>query len=273
MIDVSALVESGSHDVVFVVLDSLRFDVAERARREGKTPALASLFPRGWERRHTPATFTLPAHVAFFSGFLPTFAERGGATSEFFRARTPGAERTRGCLLFEQESWIAALAERGYRTICIGGVNFFNPALPLGRILPRYFAEHYWRPDFGPTSRVGIERQVDCALQLLSAAPSQQPWLLFLNVAATHAPTRIYAETASRDSCETQAAALAHVDGHLGRLVAVMAARRPLLAFVTSDHGDAFGDDGYWSHRVAHPSVWDVPFGATVVHRRHEVFS
>jgi hypothetical protein len=31
----------GSHDLLLVVLDTLRFDVAERARREGRTPAPA----------------------------------------------------------------------------------------------------------------------------------------------------------------------------------------------------------------------------------------
>src|SRR5206468_2643542 len=98
--------------------------------------------------------------------------------------RTPGRPVPDGCLAFGEESWIFELAARGYRTVGIGGVSFFNPRSPLGRVLPRYFAEHYWRPEFGPTSRVGIERQVDCALGVLESAGAR-PLLLFLNVAST----------------------------------------------------------------------------------------
>ncbi len=70
----------GTHDIVFVTLDTLRFDVADTELAAGRTPNLAKLLPGGrWERRHTPATFTFPAHQAFFAGFLPTPAD--GATT------------------------------------------------------------------------------------------------------------------------------------------------------------------------------------------------
>ena len=62
----------GTHDLIWIVLDSVRFDVAQRAHERGETPNLSSLIPRGWECRHSPGTFTLPSHSAMFSGFLPT---------------------------------------------------------------------------------------------------------------------------------------------------------------------------------------------------------
>ena len=44
-----------------------------RASAAGRTPHLARRLPHGqWEARETPGTFTLPAHLAFFHGFLPT---------------------------------------------------------------------------------------------------------------------------------------------------------------------------------------------------------
>src|SRR5690606_22656125 len=65
MIDVARRI--GSHDVLFVTLDTLRYDAAVRALEAGRTPGLASLLPGGWERRHTPGSFTYAAHHAFFA--------------------------------------------------------------------------------------------------------------------------------------------------------------------------------------------------------------
>src|SRR5918994_3506840 len=68
----------GTHDFLFVTLDTLRFDAAADCLAAGRTPNLArGLPPEGWERRHTPGNFTLAAHAAFFAGFLPTPARPG----------------------------------------------------------------------------------------------------------------------------------------------------------------------------------------------------
>lgn len=71
MINAAEVIHSGT-SILFVTLDSLRYDVARAALHAGQTPHLAKLLPGGrWEERRTPGTFTLPAHMAFFSGFLP----------------------------------------------------------------------------------------------------------------------------------------------------------------------------------------------------------
>ncbi|WP_316784478.1 hypothetical protein [Streptomyces sasae] len=67
MIDAAQIIESGTN-ILFVTFGSLRQDVAHTAAENGRTPRLAGLLPGGqWERRQTPGTFTLPAHMAFFS--------------------------------------------------------------------------------------------------------------------------------------------------------------------------------------------------------------
>ena len=76
MLDARALV--GTHDVLFLTLDTLRYDVARDALAAGMTPNLARWLPGGrWEARHSPASFTYAAHHAFFAGFLPTPAAPG----------------------------------------------------------------------------------------------------------------------------------------------------------------------------------------------------
>ena len=32
-----------------------------------------------------------------------------------------------------------------------------------------------------------------------------------------------------------------------------------------SDHGTAYGEEGYYGHRVAHPVVWTVPYAEFVL--------
>src|SRR5262245_31779315 len=68
----------GRTGVLFVTLDCLRLDVARACLEQGRTPNLAAVLPSsGWEARETPGTFTLPAHLAFFHGFLPTPTTQG----------------------------------------------------------------------------------------------------------------------------------------------------------------------------------------------------
>src|SRR5947208_4142779 len=68
----------GRTNVLFVTLDCLRLDSARRCLGGRRTPALARVLPPdGWEARETPGTFTLPAHLAFFHGFLPTPLPQG----------------------------------------------------------------------------------------------------------------------------------------------------------------------------------------------------
>ncbi|MBA3531796.1 MAG: metalloenzyme domain-containing protein, partial [Ardenticatenales bacterium] len=58
----------GSHDIVFITLDTLRYDVATSLYQQGRTPNLAALLPvGGWEKRHSPASITYAAHHAFFA--------------------------------------------------------------------------------------------------------------------------------------------------------------------------------------------------------------
>ena len=57
----------GTHDVLFITLDTLRYDVAEATLAQGLTPNFEHILPGGvWERRHSPSSFTYGAHQAFF---------------------------------------------------------------------------------------------------------------------------------------------------------------------------------------------------------------
>lgn len=255
----------GTHDVLFLTLDTLRYDVARDTLAAGRTPNLAALLPDGkWEERHSPATFTYAAHQAFFAGFLPTPASPG-LHPRPFAARFAGSETTtEETAVFEAPDLVTGFAQAGYHTLCIGGVGFFNGLTPLGCVLPSLFAESHWSEALGVTEPRSTENQVQLAIERLNALPRERRVFLFLNVSALHQPNRFYLPGATVDTLESHAAALAYVDRCLPPLFAALQRRAPVLAVLCSDHGTAYGEDGYHGHRVAHPVVWTVPYAEFV---------
>jgi arylsulfatase A-like enzyme len=264
MLDANRLI--GSHDVLFVTIDTLRYDVARRLHEEGRTPNLSAVLPSGgWERRHSPGNFTFAAHAAFFAGFLPT-PVRPGRHPRLFALRFPGSETiTERTCVFDAPNIVTGFRGIGYRTICIGGVGFFNKLSPLGRVLPDLFDESHWSPALGVTDPRSTENQADLALDRLRPIPAGRRVFLFLNVSAIHQPNRFYLPGATEDSLESHAAALEYADRHLGRLFDGQRRRGPTLAVVCSDHGTAYGEDGYTGHRLAHQVVWDVPYAEFIL--------
>jgi len=268
----------GSHDLLLVTLDTLRYDVAAELAAAGETPTLCGLLPDGrWERRHTPGSFTYAAHAAMLAGFLPTPA-RAGQHPRLFAGRFPGSETTAaGTWTFDAADLPTGLADAGYHTVCIGGVGFFNKLTPLGSALPSLFAESHWEPGFGVRDPASFVHQIDRVGEVMRRLPVSQRVFLLVNVAALHQPNWFYLDGAAsegavsdsrasatgRDTRASHAAALRHVDRHIGRLFALM--RRPCFVIVCSDHGTAYGEDGHTGHRLGHEVVWTVPYSEFVL--------
>lgn len=259
MRDMNAIV--GSHDLLMITLDTLRYDVAAELAAAGRTPTLAAALPGGtWERRHTPGSFTYAAHAAFLAGFLPTPA-RPGPHPRLFAARLAGSETTvPGTWVFDAADLPAGLAQAGYHTVCIGGVGFFTKRGPLGSVLPGLFAESHWEPGFGVTDPASLEHQIARAERVLAGIPADRRLFMLVNVSALHQPNWFYAPGAARgeDSRASHAAALEYVDRHIGGLFGLMP--RPCFVIVCSDHGTAYGEDGHTGHRFGHEIVWTVPY-------------
>ena len=259
-IDMNAVV--GTHDILFITLDTLRHDVAQAEFERGALPTFARhLPPAGWEARHTPGSFTYAAHHAFFAGFLPTPAAPGRHARLFAAAFEGSATTARETCVFEQATVVEGLAARGYRTVCIGGVGFFNKRSALCSVLPALFDESHWTPALGVTHRHSTERQVALALRRLAQIEGRV--FLFVNVSAIHFPNHPFLDelpSHPKDTLASHAAALRYVDGALAPLFDACARRAPTLAIVCSDHGTLYGEDGFDGHRLAHPGVWTVPY-------------
>ncbi len=177
MIDVNSLI--GTADVLLVTLDTLRYDAWRGTRalgsRSDAEPCVATILPdEGWEERHSPGSFTYAAHHAFFAGFLPT-PVGSGKSPRPFAARFPGSETIgEGTCVLDAPDIVSGLSGRGYHTVCIGGVGFFDKRSPLGSVLPGLFAESHWSPELGVTDPRSIENQVALAASILGRLPSDR---------------------------------------------------------------------------------------------------
>ncbi len=250
----------GHADLLFITLDTLRYDAAQRMWQEGRLATLGPyLGPHGWERRHSPGSFTYAAHHAFFAGFLPTPASPG-PHPRLFAAEFAGSQSTvESTFTFAEATLPEALAARGYHTICIGGTGFFNQQNALSRVLPGLFAEAHWRPELGVACRNSEEHQIAQAIASVKAAGERRVFL-FINLAAIHQPNWFYGAASGPDTVTTHAAALVATDRALAPLFQQLKQRGPTFAILCSDHGTAYGEDGYVGHRLAHEVVWNVPY-------------
>jgi hypothetical protein len=266
-LDMNAIV--GTHDLALIVLDTLRYDVAAEELAAGRTPNLAALFPGGWERRHSPGTFTYAAHAAFFAGFLPTPASPGRHRRRLALGFDGSETIGPGTCVLEGATIVEGLAARGYHTLCVGGVGFFNLQNPLGRALPGLFAERHWDRSMGVTDRASFENQIAIVERSLAALPPARRAFTFVNVSALHQPNHFYLPSGAgdfgRDTRDSHAAALRYVDQHLPRLIAAIGGRGPAFVIACSDHGTLYGEDGYTGHRVAHPIVTTVPYAEVLL--------
>ncbi|MQY30524.1 STM4013/SEN3800 family hydrolase [Nocardia aurantia] len=254
----------GRDDLLFVTLDTLRYDVAVELAEAGRLPTLSRYLPGGqWEKRHAPGNFTYASHHAMFQGFLPTPATPG-PHPRLFAARFAGSETTVGrTFVYDAPDLVTALGDAGYHTVCLGGVGFFNKRSAVGSVLPGLFRDSRWEPAFSVASPRSFDAQIDCAERIVAALPPQRRLFLFVNVSALHQPNWFHqpgATEATGDTRETHAAALEYVDQRIGRLFAAASRRRRCFAIVCSDHGTAYGEDGYTGHRLGHDSVWTVPY-------------
>lgn len=252
----------GSHDILFVCLDSLRFDVAEAEEKEGGTPVLNQY--GAWRKCQAPGNFTYPSHQAMFAGFLPIDSQVHNMKEReklfFSEDIGMGRKAPEGAFCFKGATFVEGLQGEGYETYCIGGLSFFDKRTDVGRVMPSFFQHSYWNPSFGCKVKESTGNQVDFAVRKLGAIAHEQRIMMYINVSALHYPNYFYVEGQSQDSVNAQRAALRYVDNELERLFTAFSHRGDTFVFCCSDHGTCYGEDGYWYHGFNHPLVNTVPY-------------
>ncbi len=255
----------GSHNIVMITLDTLRYDVAQTLWKEGKLPNFQKyLGENGWEHRHTSGSFTYAAHHAFFAGFLPTPYNNPKAP-RLFATRFAGSETsTKQTFVFDEATIIQGLKNEGYYTACIGGVGFFNQQTTLSCVFPKMFDEAHWKVEYGVTEPQSTHHQFVKAREIVKQR--EENLFLFINVSAIHQPNCFYLDSeATEDTIESHAKALEYVDSQLPILINHLS--KDTLFLIMGDHGTAYGEDGYHGHRLAHEVVWSVPYSEFIVQK------
>ncbi len=280
-------------NVLFVTLDCCRFDTAVQA----EVPTLRRLAPIRIARTH--GTYTLPAHMSFFMGYLPSVIDApldglyASETKQLWRLRS-GRSRQAGTVAIpiDGDNVIDGYKRMGFRTIGSGGVRWFRHAALTG-----LFEEFHFYGETDEYSLFAARKPHEFPLHhiddLVRRVGSER-YFLFVNCPETHCPydfgegylsqevqrtietaqhiwgfkvgeaSRRPVDTARlRFLHEAQKWALEAVDVQLGLLIDRLP--KPLLVVVCGDHGECFGEDGHWGHGYAHPTVMEVPLVISVI--------
>lgn len=258
-VDMSKIV--GSHDIIFLCLDTLRYDAAVEEEQNGGTPILNRY--GAWEKRQAPGNFTYPSHHAIFAGFLPMQDEaRNLADGEvLFMPKGINKNLSPHIYQFSGGNIPKGLSEDGYDTWCVGGVTFFDKRSDIGKVFPAMFEKSWWNPSFSCPVKESVDNQVDFILKKLEKQTDDRKIFLYLNVCSIHYPNHFYVEGAKADDLNTHRAALRYTDAQLGRLFDGWKEKRgDTFVVCFSDHGTCYGEDGYSFHAVNHPVVNTVPY-------------
>jgi GT2 family glycosyltransferase len=257
-----------SPSFLLLTLDSCRYDVMCDARTPVLDRHVGEFLPA-----QTPANFTYAAHHAFFAGILPHVAEPRAYYNRFVRqlfALTKAGEGHRVTdralkAVHSGSNLVSGLRESGYQTVGAGAMNWFQQDA-----LTRWFDKFTF-------TNTDADAQIDFLVEELDVA---SPFFGFINFGETHDPfyykgkqTQIpfpvqarLMEWPPREEGKVgrdsepywhQVEALEFLDGRLGRLFEALPGET--IVIVCGDHGEAFGEDGYWGHAINHPKVHEVP--------------
>lgn len=252
---------------LLLTYDSCRYDVLVDAR----TPVLDSYCEI--VSAQAPANFTFASHQAFFVGILPNADEDLPYYNRFRRqllglleVGNPNIAKEAHTRVASSWNLVRGLRDQGFQTVGAGAMNWFRQEALTGCF-----------ESFRFTGR-DAEGQVDYLLETLDP---ERPFFGFINFGETHHP---YTFSGNGERCPVdvrarrmawpprvedgptgrenpayrwQVAAAEFLDGCLPRLFAALPGETVVI--LTADHGECFGEDGYWAHGVNHAKVFEVP--------------
>ena len=252
----------GKCNILFLCLDSLRYDVAVAQQENGRIPVLAQF--GGWRKCHAPGNFTYPSHQAMFAGFFPVDTEirnmKQRETLFFSEDIGMGRKAPQGAYSFQGATFVQGLESVGYETYCIGGLSFFDKRTDIGKVMPAYFKHSFWNPSFGCKVKESAANQINYAVKVVNEVHQGQLIMMYINISALHYPVYFYLEGERKDSVDSQGAALCYVDGELKKLFQAFQKKGDTFVICCSDHGTCYGEDGCFYHGFNHPMVNTVPY-------------
>ncbi len=266
--------------LVFIIMDSCRYDSYVRAA----TPNIDRLGAA--ERRWTYASWTAPSHHAFLMGMTPHLSPKHVYASEVYKkdfltwVDRLGVPDLSFATFLPQLSLPKVLQDNGYR--CTARVSM--PVLNGFTLLNQHFDDYKLMENHNDFS--GMVEEI--------TFEGDQPRFYFLNLGETHYPYMLDGDDLphisgvhgvfkglSKEEAASPAVATAgssffnademnalhaqqvtcveYVDNLVGELYAKCPPNTWFI--VTADHGELFGEDGYFGHGpIMHEKVFEVPY-------------
>ena len=259
--------------LIYIVLDSCRYDTYLAAQ----TPNLDRLGKV--ELRYSYASWTSPSHYVLLMGMIPHKNPTLILASEVYKEDFKAWGRRLGFPDLEFRDFVPELSlprqlqKLGYNTV--GRVSL--PVLNQYTTFSQYFDDYKMMEDHNDF--VGMIREIHFN--------GPKPYFYFLNLGETHYPYMLDKSEApvlhgvhgvlkNLDSekeppqaffdqgqmarfRQQQIRALEYIDGLLWDLYMKCPANTYFI--ITSDHGELFGEDGFFGHGpIFHEKVFEVPF-------------
>jgi len=279
------------NNLVFIVFDSCRWDAFQAA----KTPNLDRIGKA--EKRYSYASWTSPSHFTFLMGMVPHLSPKGVFASNVYRDEFAQWSRRLNVPDVEFGKFVPQLSlpyflkSQGLRTEGVVSLPVLNPTTSM--------SAHFDRYELAP-SHNDLSVIFDGSDSFAGIKPDRdKPCFFFINTGETHYPYLLPGEKADdlphisgvhgvfkhlddflknpseflqgkqedefftpeqfRAFYEKQIACVEHLDGVVGRFMD----RCPENTYfmVMSDHGELFGEDGYFGHGpIFHEKVFEVFF-------------
>ncbi len=272
---------AGARNFVVVILDSLRWDSWKASPPSSVTAALGDA-----ERRFSYATWTAPSHLNLLMGLLPHTSPAHVYASEYYKRDFLRYSERLGVADMEFKRLLPSIFLPTYLRHALGYRTHARVSMPVLNkftVINRDFESYELMPSHNDMAAMVEEVHFD----------PERPSFWLLNVGETHYPYARPGEDTSdlphisgvhgvfkkldqiraeggeageffdqarlRELHERQIAVLEYLDGVLERLLSKLPQDTWLV--VTSDHGELFGEEGYFGHGpVAHEKVLEVPF-------------
>ena len=263
------------NNIVMIILDSCRFDTFKAANTKhfskiGKI-----------EKRYSYASWTAPSHYAFLMGIVPHESRSGKLAAQVYREeftlwnKRIGTENLSFEDLIPEISLVKKLKELGYKTT--GRVSM--PVLNQNTVFSRYFDDYKLMDHHN--SFAEMVQQINFN--------NNQPSFYFLNLGETHYPYMLSGDeiphisglhgvlkkweqndSGNGKNVNTAFSALQFDELKKQQVKAVkycdtvfekLLIKSPDNTYfiITSDHGELFGENGYFGHGpIMHPKVFEV---------------
>lgn len=265
------------NNYLLIVFDSCRYDTFVAAR-----PKVMRRLGR-IERRWSYASWTAPSHYNLLTGLLPHTSPKRVYASEYYKIDFLKFNQRLGGGGVEFSSMAPALylplflkEHLGYRTHARVSLPVLNPYTPLNCGFDSYkLMPHH--NDFRAMARELTFGEDAPSFYLLNVGETHYPYALaeeppdtWPKLSGLHgvlrgmgAAKRTGRVTFNRKQLEKlrqrQVAAVRFLDRAMEEVFELVP--RNTYITITSDHGELFGEDGYFGHGpVQHPKVFEVPF-------------